>query len=122
MNVTALTILLLFIATHRITRLIVEDKIPLMKWPRDKICDYLDPQGSEQYKHSLAAAPGSPWGLFGESIAYLLTCPWCMSVWVGAGLTWLVAATSGIHLPWSTWVLVAASASSITGFLAEREK
>lgn len=46
----------------------------------------------------------------------LVQCPWCLSVWVAAAL-WPMA---WLNTPWVWWVFLAASASAVTGFLAER--
>jgi hypothetical protein len=80
-------------AVHRLTRLVVGDEItaPL----RERI--------------SNAAPEGR--------LAYLLTCPWCVSVWAGAGWALLTcaapstAAAAGAVLAWS----------SATGLLASAE-
>lgn len=53
----------------------------------------------------------------GRSVAYLLECPWCMSVWVGAGVVWLTADTVGVVWPWLVW----AASSSVTGLIGAAE-
>lgn len=68
-------------ATHRLTRLVIEDEItrPIReaitdRWPESKL-------------------------------AYLITCPWCVSVWAGAAMTvaprklrWTLALSGGTML------------------------
>lgn len=81
------------LAVHRLTRLTVEDEVtaPL----RQRVLD---------------AAPEG-------RLAYFLTCPWCVSVWVAGGWALLtaaaptVAAGAGAVLAWS----------SATGLLASVE-
>lgn len=102
-----LLVLLVILAIHRLTRLAVADEIPLVKVPRDKAVDWLDPLNGRL----------PPWGGFGKSIAYLLGCPWCMSVWVGGFVVWGTAWLHGLPVPWLVW----AAASSVTGWAAAAE-
>lgn len=62
---TTLTLLLAALATARITRLITADI--LTEAPRDTVIDWLTFRGHGK-------------------VAYLLSCPWCASMYVGAGL------------------------------------
>lgn len=81
------------LAVHRLTRLVVEDTIA------DPIRDRIRERAPE------------------GRLAYFLTCPWCVSVWIGAGWALLagtrpgVAAGAGAALAWS----------SATGLLASVE-
>lgn len=82
------------LATYRLTRLIVEDEItsPL----RETIWDTYDP---------------------GETkIGYLITCPWCVSMWVGASV---VAARRFAPSAWNAAAETLAF-STIAGILAQR--
>jgi hypothetical protein len=84
------------LATHRVTRLITRDRITAA--PRRWTLNRLD-------EHGL--------------LAYLITCDWCVSVYVGAG-----AALTGASIgAWSwTWAAPLAFAySSAAGHLASRE-
>lgn len=82
------------LATFRITRLVVEDEItsPIREavWKRYDVSD--------------------------TKLGYFLTCPWCVSIWVGAGV---VAAH---HVAPSVWKPVARTlaASAVTGMIASR--
>lgn len=109
-----LVVLLYVLATHRGTRLVIHDQVPLFAWPRDKMLDYFG-----AYDPSGALVGGRRWGKLGWSIAYILTCPWCASIWVGGGLM-LGCLLTGVDIPvpFLTWL----AASTVTGFLAEREK
>ena len=62
MTTTATNLLTLTLATRRGTRLVMEDKIT-------------EPIRNLIFKH----APDHP-------LAYLITCPWCTSIWVAAVL------------------------------------
>ncbi len=101
-----LKVLLVIVTVHRATRLAVADEIPLAKAPRDWVIARLDPPGRRP-----------PWGKFGTSIAYLVDCPWCMSVWVGAAVVWATSRWVGLPAP----VLVWAAASTVTGLIASWE-
>lgn len=54
------------LAVYRLTKLVIDDKItePLRDW--------------------VFAQPGVEEG---RGVAYLLQCPWCVSIWVGVGMT-----------------------------------
>jgi hypothetical protein len=103
-----LLVVLTVITIHRVTRLVVADEIPIVKVPRDRAVDWLDP---------LTPGRRAPWGGFGKSVAYLLTCPWCMSVWTGAVIVFVVCHVTNLPVP----VLVWAAASSVTGWAASAE-
>lgn len=108
------TVLVFVLATHRLTRLVVRDEVPLARVPRDWI---LDTFGS--YDEDGHLTGGRRWGALGWALAYVLTCDWCTSVWVGYGLLG-ICALSGVHMP-LPW-LVPLAASSVAGLLAERER
>jgi hypothetical protein len=48
-----------------------------------------------------------------HAVAYLWTCPWCMSVWVAAGLVWVADWRLSVPLPW----LVVGAGAALTGVL-----
>jgi hypothetical protein len=81
------------LAVHRLTRLLVEDTIadPI----RDRIRE---------------AAPEG-------RLAYFLTCPWCVSVWVAGGWAVLAVAAPSVAVPAGA----ALAWSSLTGLLASVE-
>jgi hypothetical protein len=112
--VAALVVLLYVLATHRLTRLVIRDAVPLVSRPRDWV---LDTFGSYDSAGNLTR--GRRWGVLGWSLAYVFTCDWCMSIWVGYGLL-LACWLTGVDMP-VPWLLPLV-ASSITGLLAEREK
>lgn len=88
-----ITILLTIGLTARITRLLVVDRI--LHRPRTWVCVKL--------------------GLT-HPISYLVTCSWCMSVWVGAAVAaawWQWGDTR-----WWTAVTLAATASLVSGWAA----
>lgn len=103
----AVKILLILAATYRATRLLVVDEIPLIRVPRDRLVAWLDP----------ADVTRSPLGGFGRSIAYLVTCPWCTSMYVAAGVVWAVDLVGSVPLP----PLLVLAASGVTGLVASAE-
>ncbi len=106
----------LIVAIWRVTRFMVKDELPLIKIPREWIMNTF---WSEHIAID-GKRPGgtSRWSWFwrnvGHSFAYLWTCPWCMSFWVGVGLWW-VAVWAGFSVP-LPWILVAAG-SGLSGLL-----
>lgn len=89
---TILTIILDIVAVIRLTRLINEDVItePL----RDLVWKRFPPN---------------------TKLGYLLTCPWCMSIWAGLAITLLRKASPTL----ATSVSTILAASQVTGMLAE---
>ena len=50
-------------------------------------------------------------------ICYLLSCPWCASIWVAAGVSWVAAAAGAIT--WAESVPFALLTSYMYGLLAQ---
>lgn len=88
----ALTILIAVLAVYRITRLITTDAI--LREPREWIVAKLPPGGY---------------------LDELLHCAWCVSFWVGCGVTGLVALAPGL----SPWLLLPLAASAVAGLLSQ---
>lgn len=111
-------VLLTFLAVHRLTRMLTRDHLPLIAVPREWVVNYLDPPAVVDGV-PVSPTPRRPWGVVGWSLAFLLECDWCMSVYVAVGV---VAVEDRVwHLGWLTTVLLGLAASSVTGFLAQRE-
>ena len=100
------------LAVARVTRLIVADK--LTEGPRERLADAAwRRRYADFWTH--AKADNAPEPL----LAYLITCPWCASIYVAA-----VAAPLAYFWGTSPWLLVPALAlafSYVTGFLAGKE-
>lgn len=94
MNTVALLVAAL--ATARLTRLITTDEI--LRQPRQWLLRKLPENGM---------------------LAYLLVCPWCMSVYVGAAIAG-AGAWAGLWA-WAWAPALALGFSYVTGFLAGRE-
>lgn len=82
------------LATYRLTKLVIDDKIT--EDVREAVFDKFPPDQTK--------------------VGYLFTCPWCVSIWVGLGV-----ATARLVAP-KAWdpVATALAASSVTGLLEER--
>jgi len=90
-------LLMMTAAAYRLTRLIVDDTFPPVKWVRDRIT------GDE---------PDVPrWRGVPDWVAALVSCSWCASVWVAAGVTALTWAWIGLPVPLLVWATVAAGAA-----------
>lgn len=85
---TALTLLLVAAATYRLTRLVTADRItePLRAWVEAR----------------------------GPRVGYLITCDWCLSVWLAPIPSALALTFPGNRLVLGA--LAALTASAITGF------
>jgi len=119
-----LVVLLVILATHRVTRLISSDAIPLVAVPREAFVRrwgvYADAPPEERSRVSMN---GRRTNVVMRSLAYLWECPWCVSMYVGAGISyaaWTWTPLGDQH--WLITVLLAFSSSGVTGLIAEREK
>lgn len=93
----ALTVLLVVLATYRVTHLLTTDAFPPIEDMRARITDR--------------------WG-DGSWQSYLSECAWCVSVYVGAGIVG-ASLLAGVDLVAPVWVWLTASA--VTGLIATVE-
>jgi Protein of unknown function (DUF1360) len=107
-----LLVLLMILTTHRGTRLVVQDDLPLVKIPRDRIASYFG-----RFDAAGNLIEGRQLGKVGWSIAYVLGCPWCSSVWVGGLVVWATTWFASVPVPVLVWL----AASSVTGLIANHE-
>lgn len=95
----ALSLLVLALAVHRVTRLLIADKV------------------TDPIRRRLTFRDGGT-GAYRPVLGYFVTCPWCVSVYVATAATALVAA----DLWWLiAWPATAAALSTVTGLLAGHE-
>lgn len=89
---TPLLVLLICVATYRLTRLVVADGI------------------SDGFRDSVEArfGPESSW-------AYLVNCPWCVSVWVSIPTAWV--SLEHADRVFVQMGLIALTASAVAGYL-----
>jgi hypothetical protein len=71
-------LLLLGVATHKLSRIIAKDRVtsPL----RAPFTEYVEPAGESEIKEKVRGKR------MRRAVGDLLTCPWCLSPWVAAGL------------------------------------
>lgn len=118
-----LLIILIVLSTHRVTRLITRDAIPLIAVPREAFVQrwggFTDATTPEERRLSLN---GKRTNAFMRSLAYLWECDWCASMWVAAGITYVAWVYTPLHDEvWYVSILVGLTASTVTGLIAQRE-
>lgn len=113
----AISLVVYALAVARVTRLVNADRIT--KAPRDAVLRAL---WLRAYRR-LGPAPSEAEVEAVEKplLVYLIECPWCVSIYVGAGAAGLLAAfgpgSSGLF-----WPALALALSQATGLLAQLEK
>ncbi len=77
-KINAADLLLLGAATHKLSRIIAKDRVtsPL----RAPFTEYVEPAGESEIKEKVRGTG------MRRAVGDLLTCPWCLSPWVAAGL------------------------------------
>jgi hypothetical protein len=116
---TWLTLLLVVLATPRATRLVTRDKLPLIAVPRDAFVrrwGVYDDVITKSEERKIAIG-GKKTNVVMSSLAYLWECDWCVSIWLGAGLTYL----TWLWPETMTYVLVGLIASYAAGWNANAE-
>jgi len=106
--------LLIWLVIYRVTRLVLLDTVPPIGWARERVLNWLEP--SPQWMFHRDGSPRRPdarshLGGLGRSLHYLMTCPWCMSVWVGAATVYIFTLYVDVPLPWAVWI----AGSAVTG-------
>lgn len=100
-----LTLVLLTLATARVTRFLAKDDFPPMFWVRERIIrmrpDHtVYPAGQTPYENH--------WFL-----AELITCPYCASAYVAGAGTLIVWGMNGMPLPVLCWLAVWCGAAAL---------
>lgn len=106
---TVLLVLGLSVATWRTTRLLIRDEFPPVRALREWVIatwGIVDKDG-----HIVG---GRRLGGIGYTLAYLWTCPWCMSIYVAAAVVGVADWRLSVPLPWLVGVLGA----GLTGMMA----
>lgn len=104
-----LIVLLVMLATHRLTYLVVADRIT--RGPREFVQNWAE---ARWYEAHSSAPESDEWQ---SKLAYLLSCPWCASIWVGGLVTLSAMWTVGVTAPLLVWL----ASSSVTGLLWKSE-
>lgn len=106
-----LTVVLICFVVYRVTRFILDDRItqpvvvPIQHWAERRWAAKEEGRNAEE---------GDEWR---SSIAYLLSCPWCVSVYVAAATVPIFDTVTSVPLP----VAVAIAASGFTGLASTWE-
>lgn len=110
-------------ATYRVTRLLTRDQLPLVARPREQLVGYWYPDFAERDWRDAHPGARAHWGGLGHSLAYLITCDWCVSMYVSTGMVAAAWYWSPWLRPWG-WLaatLLGLTASAVTGLIASRE-
>lgn len=108
--------LALIVAIWRVVRLLLIDEFPPVRWLRELFLRL----GTSDEAGNLTGGIGPRWiSWLTHSVAYIWTCPWCMSVWAGAVVVWVADVPAGLSVPWP-WLLVGIG-SLVTGLASQRE-
>lgn len=102
-----LTLTIIALTTARFTRLITTDK--LIEGKRLDVQLWLEKRKEDKTLFEFE----DEWQ---SKLAYMLTCPWCLSFWVAIPVTAGVDAVTSVPLPG----LVPFVASAVTGIVASR--
>lgn len=124
---TWLLLLVMSLATYRLTRLVVEDDFPPMLWVQDRLVGGWRPMTEAENAVALGRA-GTPtdtarildgrvaeidgvtnryvqrWRWVPQWIADLLSCPWCASGWIALAVTAGTWAVVGLPVPLLVWL------------------
>lgn len=131
-----MTVALVMLTTFRLTRFITTDAFPLVARPRRWIDKQWNPFPDQDAWESYIKSPKAVRAIVDEnlrdkfgiksrptglkrSIAYLIGCSWCTSIWVAAGVTGFAMIFIGLTWPW--FFLLWLSASAVAGLVAQRE-
>ena len=107
-------IILVGLVTYRLTKFINEDR--LIRDIRESVQMWCETRWiAKQPEHLREGYQDSEkWNSLG---AYWLSCPWCVSIWVGGAVTLATAMFTSVPMPIMVWL----ASSAITGFMSSRE-
>ena len=125
---TWLLLLVMSLATYRGTKLVVEDTFPPVLWLRDRLAGGWRPLTLAEHERYAAASPSAQvvlrdtWSYDPDDelkqryvrravwsphwLAELISCPWCASGWIAAGVTAGTWAVVGLPVPLLGWPAV----------------
>lgn len=105
-----LLIVLMSVATYRITRLVTTDTLPPALWVRDRLAGGW--REAEEHETAEEVVHGVP-SLYKKRVRWspywlgkLITCNWCASAYVAAGVVGAVWAVDGLPMPVLMWFAV----------------
>lgn len=102
------------LATYRLTRFTTRDTFPPVLWLRDRVAGGYRPwEESDGGRHRVAGeVDGVPHVLVQRAswspywLGELMTCPWCASGWISLGIVAGTAAWVGLPAPVLAWPAV----------------
>lgn len=99
---------LVILATYRLTLLVIDDRV--LQRPRDAIQTWAEYRWERQH---MAESASDEWS---SGLAYLLSCGWCASIYVGGAVTLITDLVVGLPAPLLVWP----ASSAVAGHLRER--
>jgi hypothetical protein len=127
---TWLLLIVMSLATYRLTRLVVKDTLPPVLWLRDRLAGGWRPITATERDHLHEDKLGKVTDIKGvinryitrvkwspDWLAELITCPWCASGWVAGLVTATADITIGIPAP----VLSGLAVWAVGALLASRD-
>lgn len=123
-----LLLVVMVLATYRLTRLVTEDAFPPVLWLRDRLAGGWRPLTPAEW--DTVRTPAEPpfevrdvddvasryvrrWRWAPQWLADLVSCAWCASGWVAAAVTAGTWATAGLPVPLLVWLAVWAGGALI---------
>lgn len=120
---TWLLLIVMSLAVYRGTRLVVADTFPAVLWARDRLVGGWRPLTAAEWEQVGAEGTGPTgwavqpidgvdhrwvrrWRWVPQWLADLVSCPWCASGWVAAGVTAGVWVVPGLPVPLLVWPAV----------------
>lgn len=109
-------VVLLGLASYRVSRLVVEDQItePLFGRVRDRLESLWIRRNTEPGTPEELRAVQSE--LYNSRLSYMLSCYWCLGFWVSGAITVIVSLAHGLDYPVMSWL----AASTMTGIIGSR--
>lgn len=89
-------------AIATLTRLLIKDEFPPVRVVREwfiRTFGEISPEGF--------VVGGKRWGILGFSLAYVWTCPWCMSLYAGLAVWALADWVTPLSIPYPWLILTA---------------
>lgn len=93
-----LLLIVMSLATYRLTRFVVDDTFPPVLWVRHKLAGGWTGPDDDVPVYRARWVP--------QWLADLVSCPWCASGWVAAGVTASVWWWVGLPVPVLVWLAV----------------
>lgn len=108
-----LLVALVCLSTYMLTQLATAGRI--FQAPRELLQNWFEQRWERRHNYDPTVhGESEQWQSMG---GYFLSCPWCVSVWVGGGVTLATYLAVGLHVPVLVWL----ASAGVTGYLSSRE-